>query len=427
MRPAISIDFGAAYTKIAFRKEPDSTAKLLSHEKLRLDEDHVCIPTIAAWREADDRWIFGGDAADIQSGPGIHVFRNWKPILFAPSTKVLDPESSIGRLFYYNLDGGGEWPPVKKLAVKYFEWLLNVMLPGLMDFSFCKDPVLRISIPDFSDDSLYRYQMQEVLLEAGWESPWVFCEPEPMTNIAGALSQGRNKMMMDEFGTVSPDVSEIFSGSGMIDYIDFISNDESAMGFTMLLVDIGAYTTDFAMITIDGGEGGSLPPSEAHSVPYGIELLDNLVKHGFSSELKAPEKTALIEKLSATDREAFRRTVYSENRSWSINNLTIGEGADREMIEKCINGLANRIAKEIDAFLNRFSVVKVNEVVLTGGGSNIPRITQRLGERLVARGIETLHAATLPNVSGIKTVKLSQQIVRGSSAIGGASVLFGDE
>ncbi len=427
MRPAISIDFGAAYTKIAFRKEPDSTAKLLSHEKLRLDEDHVCIPTIAAWREADDRWIFGGDAADVQSGPGIHVFRNWKPILFAPSCKVLDPESSIGRLFYYNLEGGGEWPPIKKLAVKYFEWLLNVMLPGLMDFTSCKDPVLRISIPDFSDDALYSYQMQEILLEAGWESPFVFCEPEPMTNIAGALSQGRNKMVKDETGTVSPDVFEIFSGSGMINYLDYASANENSHGFTMLLIDIGAYTTDFAMITIDGGEGGGLPPSEAHSVPYGIDLLDNLVKHGFTSELKSPEKTALIEKLSATDREAFRRTVYSENRSWSINNLTLGEGSDHLVIEKCINGLGNRIANEIDAFLNRFSVVKVDEVVLTGGGSNIPRIAQRLGDRLVARGVKTIHASSLLNIGGIKTVKLSQQIVRGSSAIGGASVLFGDE
>ncbi|MDF1816123.1 MAG: hypothetical protein P1V20_28235 [Verrucomicrobiales bacterium] len=425
MRPAISIDFGAAYTKIALRREPDSTTQLLTHEKLRLDEGHVCIPTIAAWREADDRWIFGGDAVDIQPGEGVHVFRNWKPVLFAPPGKILDPQSSIGRLFYYNLqDGESEnWPPIKKLAVKYFEWLLDVMLPVLIDFSNLKDPVLRISIPDFSeDDSLYSYQMQEILLEAGWESPYVFCEPEPMTNIAGALSQGKNAVSANASGTVTPDVNQIFSGSGMIDYIELASGDDEAPGFTMLLADIGAYTTDFAMITIDGGAEGGLPPSEAHSVPFGIEMLDNLVKHGLPVE-----KTEIIEKLSSTDREAFRRTVYSEGRSWSFNNVTIGEPEDRQIVEKCINGMATRISNEIVNFMDQFAVSKINEVVITGGGSNIPGITRRIVERLSGRGVETFHAATPVDAGPAKSILLNQQVVRGSSAIGGASVLFGDE
>ncbi|MDF1752913.1 MAG: hypothetical protein P1U89_09085 [Verrucomicrobiales bacterium] len=423
MRPAISIDFGAAYTKIALRKEPDSTTQLLNHEKLRLDEGHVCIPSIVAWRESDDRWIFGGDAVDIQAGNGIHVFRNWKPVLFAPPEEALDPQSSIGRLFYYNLEGGDvEWPPIKKLAVKYFEWLLGVMLPALLDFNELEDPVLRISIPDFSDDSLYAFEMEEVLLEAGWNSPLVCCEAEPRTNFTGALSQGRNAMMTTESGTYMPDIDVIFSGSGMIDYVKLTEDEDAIVGYTMLLVDIGAYTTDFAMVAIDGGAGGSMPPCEAHSVAYGIEMLDNLVKHGLPDE-----KTEIIEKLSATDREAFRRTVYSEGRSWSINNVTIGDAVDREIVEKCINGLATRIALEINTFMDQFAVTKVNEVVLTGGGSNIPRMVQKIADQLADKGVETFHASSTPDVGSAKTVLLSQQVVRGSSAIGGASVLFGDE
>ena len=421
MRPAISIDFGAAYTKIALRKTPNSTTTLLRHERLRLDEEHVCIPSIAAWRESDDRWIFGADAVDLQTGQGIHVYRNWKPILFSPPTDVLDPESSIGRLFYFHLDGGDDWPPIKKLAVKYFEWLLQVMLPGLLDFNELEDPVLRISLPDFAgEESVYTYQMQEIFLEAGWDSPWVFCEPEPMTNLAGALSQGKNQVT-EEDGTLIPDIHRIFSGSGMINYLDLTSKKDVEDSFTMLLVDIGAYTSDFAMVTIDATEEGGLPPCEAHSEPYGIEMLDGLVKHGLSKE-----KADIISTLSATDREAFRRTVYTENRSWSINNITIGDGEDREIVEKCIRGMTTRIYNEIDDFMTALGIEKIDEVVFTGGGSNIPRITTRLAERLQEKGVKTFHGFNLPEMS-TRTVQIGQQVVRGSSAIGGASVLFGDE
>jgi hypothetical protein len=264
--------------------------------------------------------------------------------------------------------------------------------------------------------------MQEILLDAGWESPLVFCEPEPMTNIAGALSQGKNAIVSDESGMIAPDINQIFSGSGMINYIELTSSEENLAGFTMLLVDIGAYTTDLAMVTIDGGAEGGLPPCEAHSVPYGIEMLDNLVRHGLENE-----KSAVIEKLSSTDREAFRRTVYSEDRSWSINQFTIGDVTDRQIVEKCIGGMATRISNEIDKFLGSFGVTKVNEVVLTGGGSNIPRITRRLADRLAEKGVETFHASSLSGMETGRTVQLGQQVVRGSSALGGASVLFGDE
>lgn len=424
MRPAISIDFGAAYTKIALREGVSTQTRLLSNEKFRLDEDHVCIPTIVAWREADDRWIFGADAADIKPSEGVHVFRNWKPVLFTPPGEVLDPESSIGRLFYYNLaDGTDDWPPIKKLAVKYFDWILNAMLPTLVDLSAYSEPLIRISIPEFSGENVYHYQMEEVLMESGWSNPWVFSEPEPLTNLVGALSRGKN-VMITENGTSAPDINEIFSGSGMINYIDLISQQEVTDPYNLLLVDIGAYTTDFSLVTIDGNSpDGTLPPLESHSEPYGIEMLDSLVKHGLSKE-----KTEVIRNLTATEREVFRRTLYSENRSWTVNNITIGEGEDREIVEKCIKGLATRINNEIDDFLKYLSKEKIDEVVLTGGGNNIPRFATQIAEHLAPRGVKTFHSTCLPEASGdVRNLKMNYRVSRASSALGGASVLFGDE
>lgn len=423
MKSAISIDFGAAYTKIAFRSGTNASSQLLSHEKLRLDEDHICIPTIVAWRESDDRWIFGADAADITSGNGIHVYRNWKPVLFAPPGDVLDPESSIGRLFYYNLEGSDDdWPPIKKLAVKYFEWLIDVMLPSLIEPTELQNSIIRISVPEFSGENVYRYQMEEVLIEAGWSNPWIFSEPEPLTNLVGALSQGKNALI-EQDGTIQPDVNTIFSGSGLINYIDKVSQQTVEEPFNMLLVDIGAYTTDFSLVTIDGrNTDAGLPPLESHSEPYGIELLDSLVKHGLANE-----KSEIIAHLNATERELFRRTLYSDDRSWTYNNITIGEGDDRVIIGKCIKGLATRISNEIDAFLDFLSVSHINEAVLTGGGNNIPRFSMALAERLIPKGVETFHSTSLPQNNVTQNIHLNHRVSRASSALGGASVLFGDE
>ena len=424
MRPAISIDFGAAFTKVAFRPEPESTSSLLQHEKLRLDEGHFCIPTIAAWRESDDRWIFGADAVDLKSGEGIHVFRNWKPLLFNPPEESLDPESSIGRLFYYSLDqvGGQARQPLETIAVRYFEWLLEVMLPGLMGYEECEDPILRVSIPDFNGESEFGELMETILAEAGWGTPSITTVPEPLSNLTGALSQGKNQIVLDG-RNMMPDLAAIFSGSGLIDYIELTAKEDGLDPFTLLLIDVGAYTTDFALVSIDASSRGSLPPCEAHSVPFGIEFLDNLVKHGVS-----PEKSEIIAQLSATDREAFRRTVYTEERSWALGDVTIGTDDDEAIVEKCINGLSTRIGNEIERFVERFAIDQINEVVLTGGGTNIPRITRKLADRLAGLGVETVHSSSSVMVvtSGIQNVKLNQEVVRGSSALGGASILFGD-
>jgi len=107
--------------------------------------------------------------------------------------------------------------------------------------------------------------------------------------------------------------------------------------------------------------------------------------------------------------------------------MTIGEGGDRQIVEKCINGMATRISNEILKFMQRNEVEAIDEVVFTGGGTNIPRITLGVAESLVDKGVKTFHSSRLPENATVNSVNLNQQVVRGSSALGGASVLFGDE
>ena len=421
MRPAISIDLGAAFTKIAVRKNPDDTSTLIQHEKLRLDDGHVCIPTIAAWRESDDRWVFGIDAADIQSGETVHVFRNWKPMLFNPPADVLDPDSAIGRLFYRSLQLGEEgWQPARIIAVKFFEWLRQEFLPAAGDL---EAPVVRICIPEFALETEQADEVERILTDAGWDTPWSFCLSEPLTNLTGALSQGKNGLMKNEAGESVPDIEQIFKDSELYKFIGSTAEEDNPETFTVLLIDIGAYTADFGVVSIDPNSIGNFPLCETHSEPFGIEMLDSLVKHGLP-----PIKSDAIANLTATERELFRRTVYAEGRSWSINNVTIGDGEEAQIVEKCVNGLSTRIGNEIERFLQRHDVEKISEVVFTGGGTNIPRVVQGLTNRLSGKGVRSFHTGnpTIQPAPDSRIVGLHQHVVRGSSALGGASVLFGD-
>ncbi len=423
MRSAISIDLGAAFTKIAFRKEPDDRAELIRHEKLRLDEEHVCIPTIAAWRESDDRWVFGVDAADIKSGEEVHVFRNWKPLLFNPPAEVLDPDSAIGRLFYRSLQmGDNGWQPARIIAVKYFNWLRTEILNSLPGGMNLDEPVVRISVPEFAINGEQADEVERILSDAGWDTPFSFCLPEPLTNLTGALSHGRNRMKQGEDGAPEPDIEHIFSGSELYRFVASTASEEAPGVFTVLLVDIGAYTADFGVVSIDPNNIGNFTLCETHSEPYGIEMLDSLVRHGLP-----PLKSEVIANLTASERELYRRTVYSEERSWSINNVTIGEGEEAQIVDKCINGISTRIGNEIERFLERHDVESLREVIFTGGGTNIPRIVRSISERIAHRGVRSYHSVLTFDPPGeARCVPLNQQVVRGASALGGASVLFGD-
>lgn len=412
MRPTISIDLGAAYTKIAIRREPDSVSNLLSHEKFRLDDLHVCIPTIAAWRRSDDRWVFGDDAQDLVPSDDIYVFRNWKPLLFTPPEESLDPNSALGRMFYQSLHSATVHCKVENLAAGYFRWLLREMLPYMIGDQPCTDPVLRISVPDFAEDLDYDCEIEQILQKAGWNSPRVRTAPEPVTNLIGALSDGKNYMRDDNPNLA--DTGKILAESGLT----LAPSQEEP--FHILSVDIGAYTTDFAVFEIKDGFGTTLPPCRSQSAPFGIEMLDNLVKHGL-----APRKGDLLGTLSSLDRESFRRCVYTEERTWSCNEQTFGEGNEMPIIEKCINGMSTRISNEVDEFLSACDVSRLDVAIFTGGGSNIPRITRNLANRLASKQVTTFLSSSLPeNFPGAR--RLSQSVIRGASAIGGASVIFGE-
>ena len=93
--PVLCIDFGSAYTKVAIRRDPNEASELIRSEALRLDELRVCVPSIVLLdqRSKQPVWECGMKAVDRAAGPGIQIFRNFKPHLFRESPP--EPASEI--------------------------------------------------------------------------------------------------------------------------------------------------------------------------------------------------------------------------------------------------------------------------------------------------------------------------------------------
>ena len=88
-------------------------------------------------------------------------------------------------------------------------------------------------------------------------------------------------------------------------------------------------------------------------------------------------------------------------------------------------GIQHVLAAGLDEFLRRHRPNRVQEVVLTGGGNNIPELVRRLRKALAPWNVSTFY---LPKAGapfdGARQVEIVPGVVRGASAVGGASVLF---
>jgi len=402
MKPVISIDFGAAYTKIAVRRKLDSRSCLLTHESLNLDEQHVCIPSIAALRETDGRWLFGVDAVDLSDGNGIYVFKNWKPQLFGSYDEAR-----------YSVE------QVEDAAVEYFRWIRNGLLPSMLGDE-ASSAHLRVCVPDFTVNTRASSRFDQLLAKAGWNSEVSFCISEPFANMTGAMSQGYNSVTTDAAGTPVPDLREIFSESEYVNYFKGSKAGEERR-YVVLIIDIGAYTTDLAVVHIGPDAEAYAPMCGTHSIPMGVIKLDDMVKEALPAK-----KRFAIEELSATDRERLRQMVYSRGMMWYVTpDMLVGEGDEFDKINGCVSEFANQIGDAVDKFLEDNETASIQEVVLSGGGNNIPTVVDILGKRLAKRKVLAFHAAVEEAMfESARTIPLNQLVHRGASALGGASVIF---
>jgi hypothetical protein len=194
-------------------------------------------------------------------------------------------------------------------------------------------------------------------------------------------------------------------------------------------VDVGAFTTDFAALDVEskGHEIGELDDAitvRQHSVPLGVRNLDERVLE----LLPAEQREWLNKSAGPLDWEDFRQRVYSTRQPLrTVAVGAIGGPNERAKIDQAVNDFAKQLASACEQFVSESPPVKLQELVLTGGGNAIPTVCETLTNTMRGGGREFAHVfwpqpAKRTEPSGVR--KLDTPFARGGSALGGASLYF---
>lgn len=471
------IDFGSAYTKVALRGGPAVDARLISPSVPGSSGPlSFCVPTVVAveTRAGDKQHFEFGSAATGRTTQGnVRVFRNWKKSLFLnPSASAVEHPSleallasgeladlatrfAVTRAQIEHLRsmvssargalGMGaetlspestEFEETKDLAIRFFRWLRQEVLTscdklGLVGGGDFGAIPVRITAPAFAFGRGMEIHpgcqaLTDALAQAGWPlhvgSPLV---TEPYSNAIGVLTNGKNH-------TTPTGQTRLYT---MLDYgpLRAVSaGDKHFPSYRALIVDVGAFTTDFASIDLDA-KGESVTDIDAavtishHSVPIGISDLDTAV-----AAVSSPEKGDWLLKGPGYDTEAFRLRAYSDTKPFNVNisgkNFRMNTGEEGRAIQAAIQSFCRRLAAGVAEFCDGRKPASKQELILTGGGSSIPAVRDAL-QMAAEHGGHTyakIHAPVKKKTAGgAFFVQLDDKMIRGGSAIGGVSLYFG--
>jgi hypothetical protein len=477
---AFCIDFGSAYTKVSLRRAKRTNSDLVNIPD-EAEELSVCVPSaaVADYTAGQPKYTFGRAAAGRRGDGLIKPRTNWKKELFAaplPGTSAVPPSTPI-----YRPRTRMEWlilskefrklaekyevaeadlfslrrlvvdaisltipqqylppPPdpgadVQRLAVEYFRWLRKTILDACGSLSPAienpKDWPARITVPAFAPEhELEQHpgtaRLVAALKEAGWplyaERPVI---SEPYANVIGILTQGSNCTR----------AADMFK-NGLL--ITVLRKPESYPTYRVVVVDVGAFTTDFAVLTLrTGGEMLLLSDIEFDtrtlSVPLGISNLDESVLSALH-----PEHSQYMREARAADWAKFRHDLYERRQPSFIAQASkdaIGTGPEMDRILDALATFESRLGDELNQFLSTIDDCKFKELILTGGGCALPA-NQKAIVTAAQKGRSPFRKVHLPTCKLPKTtlVTTKDQIVtalgaelqRGGTALGGTSAFF---
>ncbi|QJX00084.1 acetate and sugar kinases/Hsc70/actin family protein [Frigoriglobus tundricola] len=466
------VDFGSAYTKVALRRDPTADSALLACAGADVD---FWVPTVVAVdrRGADPRLEFGDRAADLRSGGGIDVYTNFKKDLFtaptsAPGKPVVSPldallqsEEFVTLAARYGVQspqvaalrsmaaaartlvaGPGErvvsleghrQANAVKLVYNFFLWLRKQVLDACARLPASglkfEDFPVRVTVPAVAPSSDLASHpscklLREALHRAGWplhaEQPFV---AEPEANAIGILTKAANALTRS--GRVN--LGQMFNKGPLI---TVMKGDHNYPTYRALVIDVGAYTTDLAALFIDTGgnpvetaDGAGFGVTQ-RSVPFGVSDLDQSVRAALP-----PDKKAWLESAPHKEFQTFQRTYSGESKGYRVAGLgVIGGEPDRPALSACLDQFTQRLTDEVTKFCAALPSVSMQELVLTGGGNNIPAVRDALIAAAQTGGVRFVktHAPDLKRgKAGAPLVdKLDETFARGGSALGGASLYF---
>jgi hypothetical protein len=466
------IDFGSAYTKVALRRDPGADGTLLACRPAGVGEVEFCIPStvVVDRRGAKPVPEFGDRAAGMLATGGLDVHANWKKSIFlAPGARpqqsplealLQSPELAelaakygvaAGQISHLNqfvaaartlvAGPGGRMISAEAqqqtlaatIAAHFFHWLRQQVLEACnklpaTGLKYDSIPV-RISVPAFAaqkgtDPHPGCKILTDALGKAGWplhpDTPIV---SEPYANAVGVLTKATNVLQKGHIR-----LGEMF-GKGPL--ITVLKSTADHPVYRALVIDVGAFTTDFAAVTITPADGNDADP-DAHvavsqqSHPLGVSDLDERVKTAVPKE-----KSEYLRSMSQIDWEDFRPAVYTTGKGLKSAKVgVIGGPADGDAVLGCVEAVTGQLAAEVAKFVGSLPALPngaMQELILTGGGCSIPAFRDALQGATVGAGLTFVktHAPDLKKtVGGPPVGKLDATFARGGSALGGASLYF---
>ncbi len=482
-RPLVSIDFGNSNTKVGLRADWGEESRLVRDASLqRFDPDQldICVPTVAAV-SADGQWHYGIQVPRL--GHAEHVYRNWKPRFFSdergdvPQPVVKHETNRLPDPIWEGLRATGnlqetDRPRIeamilgeeaaselveendgeiavryKEVAVGFFHWLRTFLTPiarslNIEDLS--RVPT-RITLPAFTDQSAAgaAAMLTEVLTEAGWLVDTKNAAlHEPIANAIGVFTEGRNVVWRpDELNwgnELHPNYQKMFYESKILDQL----RKRQASRFNrrmhwVMLVDVGGYTTDFAMMGFDledlneplQGTYQGRRRLARHSVALGLTDLDRAVM----DSLDDSQREALNKLVQSPDHrrmEVFRRDVYQRHGGFRFaSGVQIGGRNRRDELDQVLTEFGQRVRQATAEFLELENTQRVDELILTGGGCAVPAVRDAVVDLLSGEPYHVKHAyvpAIAEEASSLPEgmTRLPPHMVRGATALGGSSVFF---
>jgi molecular chaperone DnaK (HSP70) len=215
--------------------------------------------------------------------------------------------------------------------------------------------------------------------------------------------------------------------------------------YKVLTIDIGGYTTDFALtgFNTDPGADHLFPDPSQRSENFdwtsevgGVQDLDERLAGRLSAE-KQMHFRNILNDTRQTRLEEFHRIIYGQLGytffQLPVPELRIAEDPDEQrMIAEVLEQFASHVCQWADNFVARCG--SIDEVVLTGGGFSIPTIRNRVAQSLrkwSPKYIIAPHderAGDDDFIAGCDSEKVDfapALLNRCSTAFGGTSILFG--
>jgi len=468
----LCIDFGSAYTKVALRRDWNETVRLVWDIPLADRDTSFCVPSVVARVERlrGPRWLVGQEAAAQRPGDGVTVYRDLKAGLFTEGPAEQKVKDTIGRegfarrvlrritaLRVKDTIGSEGFArhdarEHQEVGVIFFKELRDTLRKMSLRLDIEECP-LRLCIPRLDKNPGAREVMIKILSDAGWsfaENRETVYEPE--SNAIGVVTRGLNATWYPPLPFRQqrfPMYLRMFDpkrGPLAAFRQAFLQKPRRDFHYGVLVVDIGAFTTDFGYVEFDESfYNEKVPCREIIQISreVGIRELDRSVH-----DRMRPEVQHAIGRISMSDWEIAKRRLYSGSPA-AIRNpeggvLKIGTGSEAKTIADAIGEFAARVVEERRVFCSNKVRGHIDAQVLTGGGAMIPLVHDILVKAMKdEQGGRFYDLLDNEEPYGVllqkKTpagnweydreevearVRQNLELTRGASAIGGCSVFF---